>query len=151
MMISINNTNKQISLGLYNFDIDPSWLDILEYKYSNEANYRSYQEFKEKPVQVISILQINHKTRKDGIPIFNDGENEEGELLTAKERVFNIFAGFDNGEKIKPVILYRGNNINECMNVFNLYAGCHRLHCSIAYGFKMIPAIICRKEDLIIP
>ncbi len=99
MIISINNTNKRISFGLYNFDIDSSWLDIIEYKYNNETNYRSYQEFKEKPVQIISILQINYKIRKDGIPIFNDGENEEGELLTAKERVLNIFAGFDNGEK----------------------------------------------------
>ena len=151
MIISINNTNKQISFGLYSFDINSSWLDILEYKYNNETNYRSYREFEGKPVQIISILQISHKIRKDGISIFNDGENEEGESLTAKERVLNIFAGFDNGEKIKPVILYRRNNVDECINLFNLHAGCHRLHCSVAYGFKMIPAIIYRKKDLINP
>ena len=149
MIISVNNINKQISFGLYNFNIDSSWTDILEYKYNNETNYRSYQEFSGQLVQIIPILQIDYKIRKAGVPIFNNGENEEGEMLTAKERTLNIFAGFDNGEKIKPVILYRKANIDKCINLFNLYAGCHRLHCSIVYGFKMIPAIIYRKTDLI--
>jgi len=148
MEISIKFSKQNISYGLYDFDVDYSWISHLKGNFKNQEYYRSYQEFNGKLVQIVSILQIHHKIRTGAIPIFNDGENDEGILLTAKERVFNILAGFENGEKIKPVILYRHDNTDECINLFKLFAGCHRLHCSLIYGYKKIPAIICRKNEL---
>lgn len=149
MLIIQDNPTKLIKYGLFNFEIDSSWIEILEYKYKDDLHFKSYQEFKDKPVQIVAISQINYKIRKDGTPIFKDGKNNEGMMLTAKERVFNIFSGFENGEKIRPIVLYRQDNVDECVNLFECYDGCHRLHCSIVYGFKMIPAIIYKKQDLI--
>jgi hypothetical protein len=148
MLIIQDNATRRIKYGLFNFEIDSSWIEAIEYKNKDNLHYKSYQEFKEKPVQIVPISQINYKIRKDGTPIFKDGENDEGMALTAKERVMNILAGFENGEKIKPAILYRQDNVDECVNLFECYAGCHRLHCSIIYGFKMIPSVIFPKKDL---
>jgi hypothetical protein len=151
MKIFIEDEKKVISFGLFNFKIDKSWLDGVEYKYNSEESYRcSNHEYKGKIVQIVSILQINPKIRTDGSPIFKDGENDEGRSLTAKERVLSILSGYDTGEKIRPVILYRQENTDECVNLFEMYAGCHRLHCSILYGYKKIPAIIYDKKDLIV-
>jgi hypothetical protein len=117
MLIIQDNATRRIKYGLFNFEIDSSWIEAIEYKNKDNLHYKSYQEFKEKPVQIVPISQINYKIRKDGTPIFKDGENDEGMALTAKERVMNILAGFENGEKIKPAILYRQDNVDECVNL----------------------------------
>jgi hypothetical protein len=148
MIITTESKYKTISYGVYEFDIEEAWITPLEYKFKHEENYRSFTEYKEKIVQIVSILQIDNKIRNNNIPIFNDGENDESEIKTAKERVLSIFSGFENGEKIKPIVLYRKQNISECINLFKLTDGCHRLHCSIAYGFKKIPAIIYKESEI---
>jgi hypothetical protein len=148
MIITTDSNFKTITCGLFKFEIDPSWINGLKYKFTNEGHYRSYQEYKELPVQIVPISQISHKIRDEKTPIFKDGADDEYKELSAKDRVLRIFSGFENGDKIKPVEIYREKNMNECMNFFKMIAGCHRLHCSIAYGFKMIPAIIHRARDL---
>jgi hypothetical protein len=142
------SVTTNIKFGSYDFEIETDYLRILEYKNKSEEHYRSFTLFKEKLVLAIPITQINHKIRKDKTEIFKDGENAEGLLLTKKERIMNIFSGFENGINMKPIILYREEKTEEFMNFFELYDGCHRLHCSIAYGFKSIPAIIYKKEEL---
>jgi hypothetical protein len=147
----ITNLSKyhKISYGVYDFEIESDIIEKVNFAYKDETHYKSFQEFEGNSVQIIPISQINHKIRKNNTPLFNDGINEEGEQLTAKERVLNILSGFDNGQKIKPVKLYREDGVDKCVNLFKMAAGCHRLHCSIAYGFSSIPAVICRKEDCI--
>ena len=138
-----------ISYGLFNFDIDSDILESVEFKYKNEDHYKSYKEYDGKPVQIIPILQIHHIVRSKNIPILKDGENDEGKFLTARERVVNILTGFDEGQNIKPIKLYNYENADESISMFKLSAGCHRLHCSILYGFRSIPATVYEKKDCV--
>jgi hypothetical protein len=143
MQIMSGQSKKRYIYGLYDFEIDPNWIAALDYTFANEKHYRSYQEFDAKPVQIVNITQINHKMRDAGTPIFNEKKE-----LTAKERTVKILCGFDNGEKIKPVFLYREQGVDECTNLFKLCNGCHRVHCSIVYGFKCVPAVIYQEGEL---
>ena len=147
MLITTSNNFKSISYGLYNFEIDLSWLNGIEYTFKNELHYRSYQEYYGKPVQIVNILQINNKMRNSTTPIFNSKTKLNGEIISPMERTVKILCGFENGEKIKPIYLKREENTDECSNLFKTIDGCHRIHCSIIYGFKSIPAVIYQEGE----
>lgn len=143
----INSSYCRIKYGLFDFEIDNEIYDTLEFSFSEDEHYKSCDQLDGLPVSIIPITQINHKIRGNGIPIFNDGIDENtGEPLTGKERALRILSGFETGDKLPPIILYR-NGVDEWINFFHLKDGCHRLHCSIVYGFKNIPAIITDKID----
>ena len=138
----INSSSCRIKYGLFDFPFYNEIYNMLEFVNSSDEHYKSCDQFNGLPVIIVPITQITHKIRKDGVPIFNDGIDENtGESLTGKERALRILSGFENGEKLPPIILYR-KGVDEWINFFHLKDGCHRLHCSIAYGYKKIPAII---------
>lgn len=142
MQIIQSNPAMHFSYGLFEFDMPSDWISQLDKTYSTDRHYQSYQEYADKLVRTIPITQINHKIRNPGTPIFHDKEG-----MTARERTVRILCGFENREKIIPVFVRRISR-DENVNLFNMIDGCHRLHASIAYGFKFIPAIIFGPDEL---
>ena len=142
MQMIQSNPITHFSYGLFEFDMLTEWISQLDKIYSTDRHYQCYQEYADKHVCVIPITQIDHKIRTPGTPIFHDKEG-----MTARERTVRILCGFDNREKIIPVFVRRISS-DENVNLFTMIDGCHRLHASIAFGFKYIPAIIFRQGEL---
>jgi hypothetical protein len=80
------------------------------------------------------IDEVGPVRRNPGIGIFN--KNEE---LTGRERVLRILNGFRSNAAIPPIELVDAPAGSPFR--YKLTAGTHRLYCSLAVGFRHVPAL----------
>jgi len=95
------------------------------------VNQRLFQNVRE-----VLIGDIGPVSRNPGVGIFNNCE-EEG--CSARERVVRILRGFRFDNAIPPVEIVEGEAGKPYR--YKLVHGAHRLYCSLAAGFKCVPAI----------
>lgn len=88
------------------------------------------------PLLYVRLAEVALVRRDPGVGIFND-DSEAG--LTARERVVSILTAFRVGAALPPVEVVPLPERDTCR--YRLVAGVHRLHCSLAAGFQLIPAI----------
>jgi hypothetical protein len=95
------------------------------------VNQRLFQNVRE-----VLIKDVGPVRRNPGVGIFNDSEEEGG---SARERVVRILRGFRFDNAIPPVEIVEGEAGKPSR--YKLVHGAHRLYCSLAAGFKCVPAI----------
>ncbi len=122
----------------YNFELNDEW--IKETGFTPCKVKGEHYVCNQHVISIIEIKDIDHNIRTEGVPIFNDGENEEGDCKTAKDRTTSILNALMQNDPLPPI------KVEQCMAQskfkYTIKEGAHRLHCSIAAGYTKIPAII---------
>jgi hypothetical protein len=93
----------------------------------NQMLFRNAQE--------IPIQDIGPVSRNPGVGIFNDSKAEG----SARDRVVRILRGFRFDDAIPPVEIVEAQPGHPYR--YKLIHGAHRFYCSLAAGFKCVPAI----------
>ena len=130
----------KIEVGAFNFELPDEWIEEAGFVPFGQRGdrYRFDRSSFPKHVITIEIRNIAPTIRKNGVPIFKDGE-VDGRKLTARERVVPILKAIQEGQSLPPVSIV---DVKEGIEYrYKLINGCHRLHCAIAAGFPQIPAV----------
>jgi hypothetical protein len=131
LMMVLMNTITNVEAHGYSFSIKNIWLSETGIRLFSKTGgcYKfSKRTGDERDVIIVKISEINPSIRGYGIPIFR-GESS----------VLDIFRAFKNDIPLPPVEVEK---INNGEYRFELKAGCHRLHLSIAVGFDSVPAVL---------
>jgi hypothetical protein len=88
-----------------------------------------------KQICEIRLEDVAPVCRAQGVAIFN---NDKATGLTAQQRVVSILRGFLLGAMLPPVeVVPLVGDVYK----YKLVAGVHRFYCSLAVGFKSVPAV----------
>lgn len=87
------------------------------------------------PTLEVPIADVEPVERQLSHGVFNDSD----EFGTARERVVFILSGFRDDVAIPPVELVRATSGGA--HRYRVHDGAHRFYCSIAAGFRSVPAI----------
>ena len=121
----------------YEFDLPDEWIKEAEFSpFGIEGEY--YRSLNNKDVFIVDIGDICPQIRAKEVPIFNDGE-VDGVYKTARERTVSILKALAEVKTLPPIEVIKEKNCEEYK--YKIIHGAHRLHCSIAAGFKKIPAV----------
>lgn len=126
----------QISFEKYEFDLPDSWIEEACFKpFSAKLAHYSFEPHAN--VFLVDIKDVSPAVRGASVPIFNDGESD-GIVMTAQARTVRILQGLMSDVKFPPVEVIEITPPSPYK--FRLTAGCHRLHCAIAFGYIQIPS-----------
>src|SRR5579863_8098889 len=102
----------------------------------SEPSYRAGPYPFKHRVHLIPIADVGPVRRSPGVQLFND-DRDSG--LTARERVVRILRGVRLGQLIPPIEIVAGGA--DYGSAYKLIAGTHRLYCSLAVEFTMMPSV----------